>query len=115
MDGPIWKALADETRRSILDALVDGPKATGDLVELFPHLGRTTVMMHLDILTEAKLVLVKREGRMRWNHLNAMPIQLIYDRWVNWQVRDATTLASGLKSFVEKNNSPRTHKRKKAG
>src|SRR3954466_5233543 len=79
----IWKALADETRRAILDFLRSGPKMTTSIVEQFPHLSRFAVMKHLDVLRQAALVLTREEGRQRINSLNAVPIRMIYERWVS--------------------------------
>lgn len=98
---PVWKALADPTRRGILDELAKRPRTTGELVELFPHLCRTAVMKHLDVLEQASLLLVRREGRMRWNHLNPMPIQRIHDRWVAKHIRATAAALSRLKDHVE--------------
>ena len=97
----VWKALADPTRREILDLLAADARTTGDLVAQFPELSRTGVMKHLDILERAELVVVRRDGRVRWNHLNPMPIQRIYDRWVAKHVRDTAAALSRLKDHVE--------------
>jgi DNA-binding transcriptional ArsR family regulator len=78
---PIWKALADPTRRRILDALRLAPQTTGQLCEPF-KLSRFAIMKHLAILAKAGLVVVRPLGRERWNHLNPVPIQQIYERWV---------------------------------
>lgn len=78
---PIWKALADPTRRRILDALRSRPRTTGELCRPI-RLSRYAVMKHLGVLERAGLVLVRRKGRERWNHLNAVPIQQIHERWV---------------------------------
>ncbi|MDX1962715.1 MAG: metalloregulator ArsR/SmtB family transcription factor [Pirellulales bacterium] len=78
----IWKALADATRRAILDCLRDGPKTTTDIVARFPELSRFGVMKHMQVLRDAGLLLVREEGRVRMNSLNAVPIRLIYERWV---------------------------------
>jgi DNA-binding transcriptional ArsR family regulator len=80
---PIWKALSDETRRTILDFLRSGPKATTAIVEQFPNLSRFAVMKHLDVLRQAALVVTREEGRQRINSLNAVPIRMIYERWVS--------------------------------
>jgi DNA-binding transcriptional ArsR family regulator len=80
---PIWKALADETRRTILDFLRMGPKPTTAIVEQFPDLSRFAVMKHLDVLRQAALVVTREEGRQRINSLNAVPIRMIYERWVS--------------------------------
>ncbi|BBK33020.1 DNA-binding transcriptional ArsR family regulator [Stella humosa] len=78
----IFKALASPTRRAILDALTGGPRTTGDLCAAFPAFDRCTVMQHLKVLEGADLVVARREGRERWNHLNALPIKRIHDRWI---------------------------------
>jgi DNA-binding transcriptional ArsR family regulator len=81
-DEPVWRALANATRRALLDALREGPLTTGELAERFEELSRFAVMQHLRVLEEAELVIVRREGRHRYNYLNAVPIQAVYDRWV---------------------------------
>src|SRR5262245_28786216 len=78
----VWRSLANSERRAILDALREGPQTTGELVMLFPGLSRFAVMQHLKVLNKARLVLVRREGRMKYNMLNVVPIQLVYERWV---------------------------------
>src|SRR5262245_54287612 len=79
----VFKALADARRRRILDLLKDDRRTTGELCARFPDLDRCTVMQHLRVLERAGLVIVKREGRVRWNYLNALPIKEISDRWIN--------------------------------
>jgi DNA-binding transcriptional ArsR family regulator len=96
----VWRALADPTRRALLDRLRERPCTTGELTEAFPQ-SRFAVMKHLDVLVAAGLVLVRRAGRERWNHLNPVPLQHMYERWVRpyeglWaasllRVRDAAT------------------------
>jgi hypothetical protein len=98
---PIWKALGDETRRSILDCLRDGPKVTTEIVELFPELSRFGVMKHLQVLRDTQLVLTRDEGRTTVNSLNAIPIRQVYERWVsNFADLWASPLL-GLKSMME--------------
>ena len=77
----VWKALSDPCRRHLLDLLRDGPRTTGDLSEHFDT-SRFAVMKHLRVLEEAGLVIVQRQGRERWNYLNPVPIQAIYERWI---------------------------------
>ncbi len=77
----VWRALADPTRRALLDRLRERPCTTGELTETFPQ-SRFAVMKHLDVLVAAGLVLVQRAGRERWNHLNPVPLQNMYERWV---------------------------------
>jgi DNA-binding transcriptional ArsR family regulator len=79
----VWKALADPTRREILDFLRKGPRSTTDIVEEFPHLSRFGVMKHIDVLRAAGLINTREEGRQRMNSLNAVPIRRIYERWVS--------------------------------
>lgn len=81
LDG-VWKALADPTRRAILDALRDGPRQTTEIVALFPELSRFGVMKHLDCLREVGLVQTRAEGRLRINSLNVVPIRAILERWI---------------------------------
>jgi DNA-binding transcriptional ArsR family regulator len=78
----VWKALADPTRREILDLLRDGPRQTTDIVEQFPKLTRFGVMKHLDVLRDASLVRTRSEGRRRVNSLNVTPIRQIAERWI---------------------------------
>jgi DNA-binding transcriptional ArsR family regulator len=79
----VFKALASECRRQILDELRTGPKATGELVLRFPELSRFAVMQHLGVLIKAQLVVAKRSGRTKQNCLNPVPLQLVYERWVS--------------------------------
>ena len=119
----IWKALADETRRTILDFLRSGPKPTTAIVEQFPDLSRFAVMKHLDVLRQAALVVTREEGRQRINSLNAVPIRLIYERWVSkyegiWasaliRVKEASERgSSALSPARQATNSERKPKRK---
>ena len=78
----IWKALSDPTRRSMLDQLRDGAMTTGALASTHPGLTRFAVMKHLRVLENVGLVVGRKEGRKRWNSLNAVPLKRVYDRWV---------------------------------
>jgi DNA-binding transcriptional ArsR family regulator/uncharacterized protein YndB with AHSA1/START domain len=98
---PIWKALSDPTRRQILDLLKERPRTTGELSNSFEALSRFAVMKHLAVLESAELVLVRPHGRERWNHLNVVPLQRIYERWLRpYEARWASSLLH-LKQFVE--------------
>jgi len=79
---PVWKALSDPTRRTILDALRDRPRTTTEIVERVPQLSRFGVMKHLEVLRQAQLVFTREAGRQRVNSLNVVPIRQIYERWV---------------------------------
>ncbi len=95
--GAVFKALADDRRREILDLLRDGPRTTGNICLRFRELNRCTVMQHLGVLESAGLVIAKREGRVRWNYLNVVPVQEIYDRWINQYARPSVELLTRLK------------------
>jgi len=97
----IFKALADRRRREILDLIKDAPKTTGDLCAHFTEVDRCTVMQHLGVLERAELVIVKREGRHRWNYLNSVPIREIYDRWINKYASHAIEVLTQLKHDLE--------------
>lgn len=97
----VWRALANGHRRAILDRLRAGPLTTGELAARMPKLSRYAVMQHLGVLEEAGLVLVRREGRQRFNYLNAVPLQRAYERWVTPLAADAARRATALASYVE--------------
>jgi DNA-binding transcriptional ArsR family regulator len=97
----IFKALADPRRRRILDLLKNGPMTTSDLCTQFKKLDRCTVMQHLGVLEKAGLIFVKKEGRFRWNYLDAVPIREIYDRWINQYASPSVELLSKLRRDLE--------------
>lgn len=103
---PVWKALADPTRRRILDLIKDGPRTTGDLCEAF-SLSRFAIMKHLGVLESAGLVVVRRRGRERWNHLNAVPLRRIYEHYID-PVSDqvATSLLKLARLTEQKETEP---------
>jgi len=80
---PVWKALADPTRRGLLDLLRNEPQTTGMLAAAFPALSRFAVMKHLGILEAVGLVVARKRGREVWHYLNAVPLRRIYERWVS--------------------------------
>ena len=96
----IWQALADPHRRAILDLLKVRPQTTGELCEAF-SVSRFAVMKHLTVLEKAGLVIVKRRGRERWNYLNAVPLQQMYERWLKpYEARVSASLLR-MKRSVE--------------
>lgn len=78
----IWQALADPTRRAIVDRLAAGPETTGALCGGFP-LSRFGVMKHIGVLERAGLIVSRRQGRTRVNHLNAAPLHALHARWLS--------------------------------
>ncbi|MEM9302191.1 MAG: metalloregulator ArsR/SmtB family transcription factor [Pseudomonadota bacterium] len=102
---PVWKALANATRRGILDVLREAPRNTGEIAACFPDLTRFAVMQHLKVLVEANLVTRRKRGREQVHFLNPVPIQQIYHRWVrNYEGNWAETLI-GLKATLEERES----------
>ena len=99
--GHVWKALASDVRREILDLLRDGPKTTGAIATEFPKLSRFAVMQHLRVLEGAELVIPRREGRERYNYLNPVPIQQLYDRWVARYMKPWTEALVSLQTELE--------------
>lgn len=85
----------------MLDLLREGPITTGELSERFPDLSRFAVMQHLGVLEEAELVVPIREGRRRYNYLNPVPIQRVYDRWVSRYMQPWTDALTSLKEELE--------------
>jgi DNA-binding transcriptional ArsR family regulator len=97
----VFKALGDARRRAMLDLLKEQPRTTGELVEHFPELDRTTVMQHLGVLERAGLVIARKDGRQRWNYLNPLPIQEIHERWISRYAVSAVKLLARLKADLE--------------
>jgi DNA-binding transcriptional ArsR family regulator len=97
----VFKALANGVRRQICDELRLRPLTTKQLASCFPELDRTTVMLHLRVLEEAGLVVPVRKGRERFNHLDAMPIQAIHERWIGPHAAAAASGLSRLKRELE--------------
>ena len=101
-DDLVFKALADSRRREILDLLRDSPRTTGELCDHFRRkLDRCTVMQHIGVLERADLIIARREGRNRWNYLNAAPFREIYDRWISSYANEAVALLARLKRDLE--------------
>ena len=98
----IFKALSHRRRREIMDALKDKPQTTGALCERFADIDRCTVMQHLSVLEEAGLVVARRQGRERWNHLNALPIRDIHERWIGPYAAYAVEKIGQLKDALER-------------
>ena len=101
-DDRVFKALADATRRYLLDVLFARDGQT--LTELESRLAMTRfgVMKHLRVLEDAGLVLTRRSGREKLHFLNPVPIQLIYDRWIDKYRRRQAEVLADLKAELEK-------------
>jgi len=97
----IFRALCDSRRREILDLLKNRGRTTGELCEHFKRLDRCTVMLHLGVLEKADLIIVKREGRLRWNYINPLPIKELHDRWIGGFADAAVDLLARMKREIE--------------
>ncbi len=98
---PVFKALGNATRRAICDELKLRPLTTTQLCDCFPAIDRCTVMQHLKVLEKAGLVVAVRKGRERFNHLDAMPIQQIHERWIGPHAAHAAAGLLALKDALE--------------
>src|SRR6266496_5621296 len=97
----VFRALADPTRRSLLDNLFERDGQTlGALEERLP-MTRFGVMKHLRVLEEANLVTARRRGREKLHFLNPVPIRLVHDRWVSKYAEPWAAALSGLKTRLE--------------
>ncbi len=98
----VYKALADASRRKLLEALLleDG-QSLSQLETLLPDMTRFGVMKHLKVLVDANLVTTHKVGREKHHYLNPMPIQLVYDRWVTKFNQPIAQQLAGLKYHVE--------------
>ena len=97
----VFKALAHQSRRKLLDALCERNGQTlGELCELLST-SRQAVMKHLAILEEANLITVTWEGREKLHFLNPAPIQETYGRWVDKFVRQRAQALDSLKRNLE--------------
>lgn len=85
----------------MLDLIKDNPLTTGTLATAFPDLHRCTVMQHLAVLERAGLVIAERRGRARYNHLNALPIRDIHERWIGDYAAHAAEMLARIRDKAE--------------
>jgi uncharacterized protein YndB with AHSA1/START domain len=97
----VFRALADPTRRSLLDQLFKQDGQTLSALEARLPMTRIGVMKHLRILEAAGLVTTKRRGREKLHFLNAVPIRLVHDRWVSKYAEPWAATLTGLKTRLE--------------
>jgi uncharacterized protein YndB with AHSA1/START domain len=103
MDG-IFRALADPTRRSLLDELFREDGQTLSALEERLPMTRFGVMKHLKVLEDAGLIVTKRRGREKLHFLNAVPIRLVHDRWVSKYAEPWAATLSDLKNVIEESS-----------
>jgi len=104
LDESVWSALSDPTRRKILDLLRSEPRITSDLCEHFTTT-RFAIMKHLKVLESSGLVIAERRGKTRVNHLNPVPIQNIYRRWIKPFEKIPADRMLRLKLLLEKGSA----------
>jgi uncharacterized protein YndB with AHSA1/START domain len=97
----VFRALADPTRRSLLDELFEQDAQTLSALEARLPMTRIGVMKHLRVLEAAGLVTTKRRGREKLHFLNPVPIRLVHDRWVSKYAEPWAATLSGLKTRLE--------------
>jgi DNA-binding transcriptional ArsR family regulator len=102
----IWRALSNPLRRRFVELLAEGPRTTTELAEAVPGMSRFAVMQHLGVLTDAGLVLVRRRGRYRVNHLNPTPLRRWYEQWVTPMADAAAAEMLSLERHIEKGDQP---------
>jgi len=98
----VFRALADPTRRGLLDELFRQDGQTLRALEGGQSMTRFGVMKHLRVLEEAGLVVTRRRGREKLHFLNPVPIRLVHDRWVSKYAESWAATLSGLKHRLEK-------------
>jgi DNA-binding transcriptional ArsR family regulator len=101
-DDRVFKALADSTRRLLLDRLFEGDGRTLTELESGVAMTRFGVMKHLRILEEAGLVVTRRSGREKLHFLNEVPIRLIHNRWIDKYTEHRVAALAELKQGLEK-------------
>ena len=100
-DDRVFKALADPTRRFLLDLLFRRDGRTLTELESEVEMTRFGVAKHLKVLADADLVVVRRSGREKLHFLNPVPIRLIHDRWIDKYTERHVTALVDLKNALE--------------
>jgi len=108
----VFKALAHPARRRMLDLVRERPRTTGEVCAASGH-SRVAGVQHLEVLKQAGLVVVRREGRRCWNYLNPVPIRAVYERWLRPFEAAWSSSLLALKRDVEKDPRRRTRRRTK--
>jgi len=100
-DDLVFKALADPTRRFLLDLLFQRDGRTLTELASEPAMTRFGVAKHLRVLEDAGLVVTRRSGREKWHFLNTVPIRLIHDRWIDKYTERHVEALVDLKRMLE--------------
>jgi DNA-binding transcriptional ArsR family regulator len=100
-DDRVFKALADSTRRHLLDRLFERDGRTLTELESELEMTRFGVMKHLRVLEDAGLVVTRRSGREKHHYLNPVPVRLIHDRWIDKYTERRVSALADLKTELE--------------
>lgn len=100
----VFKALADVNRRKLLDLLKENDGQTLSALQVHLPMSRFGCMKHLHILEEAGLITTRKVGREKYHYLNPVPIQLVYDRWINQYAAARASALADLKTVLEGRN-----------
>lgn len=100
-DDLVFKAMAGGDRRKILDLLHKSPMTTGAICKHLDWLDRCTVMQHLQVLENARLVISRKKSRCRWNYLDVGPIQRIHERWISEYTQPAARVLARIQADLE--------------
>lgn len=98
----VFRALADPTRRFLLDLLYERDGRTLTELESGLEMTRFGVMKHIKVLEEANLVVTRRSGREKLHFLNPVPIRMVHDRWIDKYTERQVTALLDLKNQLEK-------------
>jgi DNA-binding transcriptional ArsR family regulator len=107
----VFRALADSTRRFLLDLLFQREGQTLGALEAQLDMTRFGVMKHLRVLENAGLVVTRREGREKLHYLNAVPIRLVHDRWIDKFTAHQVSALADLKTSLENKKWNQARKR----
>jgi len=100
-DDAVFRALADPTRRALLDRLFERDGLTLHDLESDQEMTRFGVMKHLRVLEDAGLVVTRKRGREKLHFLNPVPIRLIHDRWIDKYTEGPVSALVDLKNELE--------------
>ena len=100
-DDRVFKALADPTRRHLLDQLFDRDGRTLGELQVGVDMTRFGVMKHLGVLEDAQLITTRKSGREKLHYLNPVPIRLIHDRWIDKYTERRVSALVDLKHALE--------------
>src|SRR4029453_18291447 len=110
--GDVFRALADPTRRAVLDSLFNRDGQTlNELCEKFPDMTRFGVMKHLAVLAEANLIITARHGRTKRHYLNPVPIEQVANRWISKYAARFTAALVALDDQVATDQKKQTLRR----